>query len=216
MHTIKTVTGNVSILNRSVFFSIISIFVIWKINFMDDQNITNTTINNTDKQLFTTNQLNFSIPLNDFHYKNVTINNGNEWEDAINAGKLELNKRDLIESVQPSLLLRSPSYRHQKVTATSEKARNISRIGYIHEYATRYIHQKYGHNTTKTLMKRICNNSQLELNVNCNKFQKYRSYNGTCNNLKFSSTYGVAYTPFRRALPPNYADGNRNKRIKQF
>lgn len=43
--------------------------------------------------------------------------------------------------------------------------------------------------------------------VDCNVLQKFRSYNGTCNNLKHSEFYGVSYRPFRRSLPPDYADG---------
>lgn len=35
---------------------------------------------------------------------------------------------------------------------------------------------------------------------------RYRSIDGTCNNL--NHTWGVAMKPFRRMLPPDYADGN--------
>lgn len=41
----------------------------------------------------------------------------------------------------------------------------------------------------------------------CNPKSRYRSFNGTCNNLRKPEIYGVAYTPFRRILPPDYADG---------
>lgn len=35
----------------------------------------------------------------------------------------------------------------------------------------------------------------------------YRSIDGSCNNLKYPKKWGVAMTPFRRALPPTYEDG---------
>lgn len=36
---------------------------------------------------------------------------------------------------------------------------------------------------------------------------KYRSQDGSCNNLEHPLTWGVANTPFRRALPAAYGDG---------
>lgn len=36
--------------------------------------------------------------------------------------------------------------------------------------------------------------------------ERYRTYTGHCNNLKHQS-WGAAYTPFVRYLPPVYADG---------
>lgn len=35
----------------------------------------------------------------------------------------------------------------------------------------------------------------------------YRSFNGSCNNLKSPNRNGVAYQPFRRILQPEYSDG---------
>ncbi|GBP76895.1 Chorion peroxidase [Eumeta japonica] len=43
-------------------------------------------------------------------------------------------------------------------------------------------------------------------NISC-PVSKYRSINGTCNSIQHPLRWGVANTPFRRTLPPNYADG---------
>ena len=36
---------------------------------------------------------------------------------------------------------------------------------------------------------------------------KYRSQDGSCNNLQNPLSWGVSNTPFRRVLPPDYGDG---------
>lgn len=48
-----------------------------------------------------------------------------------------------------------------------------------------------------------CENKKID----CNLFHKYRTFNGSCNNIKNPHSFGVAYTPFRRMLPPDYTDG---------
>ena len=47
----------------------------------------------------------------------------------------------------------------------------------------------------------------LMQNKTCNIFKKVRSYDGSCNNLLFPLKMGVANTPFRRILSPDYSDG---------
>lgn len=42
----------------------------------------------------------------------------------------------------------------------------------------------------------------------CDSDYPYRSADGTCNNLK-NPTWGAAFTQFRRAMPPDYGDGER-------
>lgn len=39
--------------------------------------------------------------------------------------------------------------------------------------------------------------------------QRYRSYDGQCNNVE-NPTWGAVDAPFRRLIPPAYADGNVN------
>nr|CAH7737940.1 unnamed protein product [Callosobruchus chinensis] len=150
---------------------------------------------------------NVQWPLPDPFPENETCDN-TTWSEAIEAGMQGLIEKDEIENTIPSLALRSPSYRHQKVVATSEKARNMSRIGLIEEYATRFLHRNKSDNK---LVKKICKDNTLHGSCwstqdECNLFHKYRTYNGTCNNLNHPTLYGAAYTPFRRQLQPDYAD----------
>lgn len=47
----------------------------------------------------------------------------------------------------------------------------------------------------------------IRLNSNNSCFlTKYRTVNGSCNNLEHPQTWGVAMTPFRRSIPANYSD----------
>lgn len=50
--------------------------------------------------------------------------------------------------------------------------------------------------------------------INCNPFQKYRSIDGTCNNLLVPG-WGTPNTVFVRLLPPAYSDGIRRIRMSQ-
>lgn len=43
--------------------------------------------------------------------------------------------------------------------------------------------------------------------VKCNPNAKYRSINGSCNNLEIP-TWGASITPFLRMINANYSDGN--------
>lgn len=129
--------------------------------------------------------------------------NDSQWRDALDEGNMwfmeeESSKRDL-----PDLDVNSASYKHQKTFASSAKALKLSSAGYINEFASRYARRKY-----KDLNGLVCNRvakNMCEITAVCNKFNKFRSYDGSCNNLKFG--FGVAFRPFRRLLPPDYADG---------
>jgi peroxidase len=47
----------------------------------------------------------------------------------------------------------------------------------------------------------------------CDPTLKYRSFDGTCNNLK-NPLIGSKETPFKRLLPPEYDDGFGKPKIK--
>lgn len=42
---------------------------------------------------------------------------------------------------------------------------------------------------------------------NCSPTSRYRTINGSCNNVKHANDWGVAYSKFSRMLPPVYGDG---------
>nr|XP_023023971.1 chorion peroxidase [Leptinotarsa decemlineata] len=160
-----------------------------------------------------------NLPIEDVRNTIRSTNDTQLWEEAIEFGKKGLKEKDEIEKHVPSLQLRSPSYRHQRVVATSERGRNLSRIGFIEEYATKHIHRN---KTDNNIVEKICHAENMtsadycRRNITlCNRLSKYRTYNGTCNNLKYPEEYGVAYRPFRRTLPPDYADGISKPRVSK-
>ncbi|CAG9861246.1 unnamed protein product [Phyllotreta striolata] len=131
--------------------------------------------------------------------------------ESIQRGRKRLEAKDEIEKSVPSLLVQSPSYRHQRVTATSERARNLSRGGFIEEYASKYLNRN---KTSGELVETICRKHTNLLGDHCrteipecNVLQRHRTFDGSCNNLAHPDSFGVAYTPFRRILPPEYEDG---------
>ncbi|KAJ8918520.1 hypothetical protein NQ315_015227 [Exocentrus adspersus] len=158
------------------------------------------------------------LPIPDKNYS-YRITDKSTWNKYLEAGKQAVKHKDLIEQTTPSLPVSSPSYRHQKAVATSTKATSLAYIGYIEEYATMNFHRTVNSTNRK---EKICANSSVALDglcapnvVKCNYFSKYRSLNGSCNNLKHPETYGVSYTAFRRHLPPDYADGISKPRVSQ-
>lgn len=76
-------------------------------------------------------------PIPDVPNENKTVDD-DTWAIAIEDGKQKLEEKDEIEKDIPSLKLQSPSYKHQKVVATTERGRNFSKAGFVEEYATRF------------------------------------------------------------------------------
>ncbi|KAL3290143.1 hypothetical protein HHI36_023507 [Cryptolaemus montrouzieri] len=158
-------------------------------------------------------------PLDDTKMDNITSQNFSQFEEAIMFGKKILDEKDEMERNIPPLPVDSASYKHQKVTSTAKKALDLSRIGYLKEYGTKYLLR----NTSTEGIKEICVNQSTTLfnefcqasTIFCNKFEKYRSFDGFCNNLKNSQIYGTAFRPFRRAIPPDYSDGISSPRISK-
>ncbi|XP_072402759.1 salivary peroxidase/catechol oxidase isoform X2 [Diabrotica undecimpunctata] len=207
----------------SIFLITIVITVIYSIN-EEDKNNSTSSVNESDTSIETIETPVISlfsaiVPLEDVNEEKKTLNNVELWNEAIEEGKKGLNQKDEIEKEVPSLNVQSPSYRHQRVTATHEKGRRLSRTGFVEEYATRYIHRN---KTDNKPVEVICENTLISTNklcentrIECNKFHKYRSFNGSCNNLKKPQEYGVAFRRFRRMLPPDYADGISKPRISK-
>ncbi|CAG9759789.1 unnamed protein product [Ceutorhynchus assimilis] len=204
-----------------VFLAGLVITVSYTINLPLDDATNNTEINNETlpDDMFLNLFDNISWPLAD---RSITrhFDRSTNLSHAMTQGKILLEEKDAIENNTPSLKIDSPSYRHQKVLGTNEKARNISRQGYQMEGATQFIYKNSNSieklpicftNFTDSFLIELCTNSTFE----CNTFHKYRSYNGTCNNLKRPVTFGVAYRPFIRAVKPDYADGISAPRISK-
>ena len=58
-------------------------------------------------------------------------------------------------------------------------------------------------NIEQTLIERTC---PLSFQPRCSA-DRFRNYNGQCNNLE-NPNWGATEAPFRRLLPPDFADGN--------
>ncbi|CAH2103017.1 unnamed protein product [Euphydryas editha] len=133
---------------------------------------------------------------------------------AVLKGKEALKKRKLLESTLKPLDSNSPASRAQRAAATSSTVKPLAEAAFAAEEATRVLIN----GTDKAL---IATSVGLGPNTN-NSFEepaycrpptapcvisKYRTQDGTCNNLDNPLTWGVANTPFRRVLPADYGDG---------
>ena len=59
------------------------------------------------------------------------------------------------------------------------------------------------HSTRGTVLEETCKTARII----CPIGSKYRSIDGSCNNVE-RSEWGMALTSFGRLLPPNYSDGS--------
>lgn len=152
------------------------------------------------------------FPLVDEPQSNWTLQEPTEPEmkAAIEAGKEALGDREILEEIILAPVLNSPSYRHQRAVSTTHEARVSSKRGYVEDHATLFLARRYDYQRKYDKRRNIGQGPSSNLDKSkaseCEEMPKYRSYNGTCNNRKHPS-WGTAYTPFRRALEPDYCDG---------
>lgn len=145
-----------------------------------------------------------------------------ELEEALDVGQSGLRDRDKIEAIGPQLDANSPSYRHQMAVRTSAEATKLSRVGYVLDLATRHLvgrgmgrpqgsRETVGRGPTieaDWIPQNVC----ADIVTSCPP-TPYRSADGSCNNRLHLSSWGVALRPFRRTLPPDYADGVSAPRV---
>lgn len=102
----------------------------------------------------------------------------------------------------------SPSFIAQKAVSTSPEARLLSSKGYVEDHATKFLATKYDFQRDFGLRSDIGSvpkNSTVVSKITCDP-SKYRTYDGSCNNVK-NPRWGTAMTQFRRILNPDYCDG---------
>ncbi|GJQ67039.1 HPX6 [Trypoxylus dichotomus] len=134
------------------------------------------------------------------------------FNEAIKSVGEDLEALWKLEKVMPKLDVDTPSFRHQIVTATTNKSNDLAILGLLEEMATKKYYETIFGNNTKNIL--TCTNTSINgdglcsqfTNISCVKYMKFRTYDGTCNNLKEPFKYGVGHRPFRRILPPDYAD----------
>ncbi|EFA11560.1 peroxidase isoform X1 [Tribolium castaneum] len=172
------------------------IAAVWGIN-RAENSFTNVTNTSSPSDTLTT-LLAISWPRPDKPMNTSYCNNQSEWSQALAAGLKALNTKHQIEKNVTEMTTDSPSYKHQKVFLDSNKTQALANLGYLRESARRFFP-----NNGST----ICNKAEpCPVPQKCTEFAKFRTFDGTCNNLE-RPNLGAAFQPFRRALPPDYADG---------
>ncbi|XP_018332236.1 peroxidasin [Agrilus planipennis] len=154
----------------------------------------------------------FTWPVADVNVSKMFDDDRELWSSSVIAGRVALTNKDTIEQNMQHLDIDSPSYKHQKVFPYSEKGEHYSNMGYARDFATKF----FLDNKNVSIPIIICQNesedvllygNRHEHMVVCKSNSKFRSYNGSCNNLLHPNEYGAALQKFRRALPPDYGDG---------
>lgn len=136
-----------------------------------------------------------------------------ERNDAIEEGIIALGNREIFEENLQLVPVNTPSFRHQRAVSSTADARKLAKRGYTENYATKSLANRLEYEK-RNGRHNIGIGPQIKLDTNkivnarrCNFNSKYREPDGICNNRLFPFEYGVAYTPFRRALNPDYSDG---------
>lgn len=132
-----------------------------------------------------------------------------ELAEALNVGKRALGDKEMIEEIIVAPVINSPTFRHQRAVSTTSIARIAGKRGYVEDHATRFLAKN--HKFKKTHANPIIGTGRSvnlikDDSMECPKSPHYRTYEGICNNKKHPH-WGSAYTPFRRALNPDYCDG---------
>lgn len=121
----------------------------------------------------------------------------------------QLNRTDL-----------TPSSYHQQVTTLNSEIRNISDSAVIAENSVRILLAKENMSIedlqsadTSALLRQWVHCSDEKTSKQCQSDAKFRTLDGSCNNL-VSPMQGASMQPFRRILPPVYDDGFSSPRTK--
>lgn len=139
---------------------------------------------------------------------------------AVLKGKAALLELRKIESLRTPLTNNTPAIKAQWAVATSKDMKPMAESGYVLEMATKTL-------ANGTDMSQRdggigqgppTNESFPEANYCVEKpppcvTSKYRTIDGTCNNLQYPLSWGVSKTPFRRVLAADYGDGISSPRV---
>ncbi|XP_013149587.1 PREDICTED: peroxidase [Papilio polytes] len=133
---------------------------------------------------------------------------------AVTAGHQALAERRKLESSLVPLSMDTPAARAQRAAATAAAVKPLAEAAFAAEHATRVLT-----NGTDSSLREggvgvgPATNGSFSEPAYCRPptapcvMSKYRTLDGTCNNLNNPITWGVSNTPFRRVLPPDYGDG---------
>lgn len=109
---------------------------------------------------------------------------------------------------------------HQQVTTLSPEMRNISDSAVLAETSVRLLLEKEQIGVedlqsvdTSPLLREWVHCTVAAVKENCHPGDKFRTLDGSCNNLH-APEKGASLQPFRRILPPVYDDGYSSPRTK--
>ncbi|KAL0851618.1 hypothetical protein ABMA28_007396 [Loxostege sticticalis] len=133
---------------------------------------------------------------------------------AVEHGHAALRERRALESNRKPLAQDTPANRAQRAASTSAAVKPMADAAYAAEQATRALLN--GTNSSGRVggagLGPPTNGSFLEPRYclpdpdPCAP-SKYRTLDGSCNNIEHPLRWGVSNTPFRRVLPADYGDG---------
>jgi peroxidase len=146
-------------------------------------------------------------------------------QEAFNVASNEIGGRRTITSRRPSGQQAVPVSRHQLFQLAMPRSRRLESVQEIFEEATRILAERFSLSPdqimfalTQSDLKSILQGNRVQgcesqFNVTrCRQADRYRSFDGTCNNLQHPS-WGMAGVCFERLVDPAYADGISERRV---
>ncbi|XP_059050869.1 peroxidase [Achroia grisella] len=140
-------------------------------------------------------------------------NETKDIEFAVTIGKNALLNRTTLESTRKALDINTPALKAQRASATSAAVKPMADAAYAVEEATKVLingtispGRQGGSGQGPSTSGSFPEPPYCHPPPPCPP-SKYRSQDGSCNNLKHPSRWGVSHTPFRRVLPADFGDG---------
>lgn len=146
-------------------------------------------------------------------------------QEAFNIATNEISGRRRLTSRRPTGQQAVPASRHQLFQLAMPRSRQLESVQEIFESITRIVSERFSLSPEQIMfalaqsdLKSILQGNSVEgcesqFNVTrCRQADRYRSFDGTCNNLQHPS-WGMAGVCFERLTDPAYADGISERRV---
>ncbi|XP_050422954.1 lactoperoxidase-like isoform X2 [Adelges cooleyi] len=160
-------------------------------------------------------QLGWPLPENSTSIIQKAVINatGDDLTLAVERGRKSLQAKEDLEKNLPAIDDGTPSYRHQQMMKSGPESMRIARDGYVENVATEKLREALNISKEKdavilTVNVTVFTNPEC-INLAptvCPAQSRYRTVNGTCNNI-LEPLKGSSLTTFRRAIPADYSDG---------